>query len=180
MDADFKSHFHPDYTDKNTLHSYLDHYEGILKELLFKKGIQLRVVEVGIQRGGSAVGWLKSLPFAHVWGIDCQKTVDIQHHNFTELIMNAYDEDNLSKFPKEIDFFVDDGSHAYSDLLFAVTHFPHLLSKDGVLIIEDLPDMKWYIKFLSVLPKGFRAELLDLRSDRNNRFDNMLIIIRRV
>lgn len=178
MDLPIEKHFDSNYTDKQTLHSYLPYYQKLLTELL-TKDTHLTVCEVGVQRGGSVIGWLKLLPKAKVFGVDCVKSVEIFHPNYTELIMNAYDEDNLKRFPKDIHFFVEDGSHAYSDLVFVVKNYPHLLSKYGVLVIEDLPDAEWIPKFKKVLPEGFTLEHLDIRAERAGRFDNQLLIIRR-
>ena len=179
MDASFFNNFDPNYTDKNTTHSYLSHYESLLREVMVKVGNNLTVAEVGIQRGGSILGWLKTLPTATVYGIDCQKTIRLDHPRYKELILNAYDEDNLSKFPMDVDFFVEDGSHAYSDLVFVVKNYPQFLSKNGILVIEDIPDTEWVPKLLLRLPPGFTSQFLDLRSERNGRWDNMLLVIRR-
>ena len=180
MISDIEACFDPNFTDKNTLHSYLHYYKNLLAEIIQRKGnAALTVCEVGIQRGGSAVGWLKLLPGAKVFGIDCVKTIKLEHPNFTELILNAYDEDNLAKFPKNIDFFVEDGSHAYSDMLFAIKNYPNMLSEYGCLVIEDLPDASWIPKFKAVLPAGFNMIHLDIKHERHNRFDNQLLIIRR-
>ena len=181
MDLPIVQHFDSNFTDKNTLHSYLPYYELLISEVIKKKNSDsLTVCEVGIQRGGSVAGWLKLLSKSKVFGVDCVKSINLTHPNYTELIMNAYDEDNLSKFPKDIDFFVEDGSHAYSDMLFAVKNYPLLLSKNGCLVIEDLPDASWIPKFKKVLPEGFTFAHFDLRDERSGRFDNQLLIIRRV
>lgn len=175
-------HFDPEHTDKNTIHSYLPEYERLLQHIVSEAkygGDTLTLMEVGIQRGGSIVGWLKAFPNARVVGVDCQKTVTINvpGDRYKELITNAYTDEFVSSFnPGTFDVIIDDGSHAYNDILFACRHYTKLLKPGGILIIEDVPDISWVPKFQKVLPADVYSELLDLRS-KKGRWDDMLLVI---
>jgi len=177
MDFPLTKHFDDRYTDKNSVHSYLPTYEAILKEI-GKNKKSIKLLEIGVRDGYSIIGWLKALPFSKIYGIDCQKIVDISHPQYTELIFNAYDEDNLSKFPKDLDLFIEDGSHAYSDLLFAIQHFPKFINDDGFFVIEDIPDVSWIEKLVKKLPPGYMASVADLRKQKG-RWDDVLLIIQK-
>jgi hypothetical protein len=170
-------HFDPELTDKNTLHSYLPEYENILQRYA---DISFNMMEVGIQRGGSIVGWLKAFPKATVVGVDCQKSVQIQCDRYTEIITNAYDDEFIeSQTPKSFDFIIDDGSHGYGDILFACQNYPKLLKSGGTLVIEDIPDVKWLPKFRAVATaQGCYTEVIDLR-EKKGRWDDVLLVIRK-
>ena len=170
-----EQHFDPNLTDKNTIHSYIPIYETVLKGLL-QKNKTITLWEIGIQRGGSIVGWLKALPGSQIVGIDCQKTVNIIAPNYTEYILNAYDPDEISKISQFPDLIVEDGSHAYSDLLFVCKHYPPLLNEGGILIIEDIPDINWIPKLAKALPSGYKMSIVDLR-DKKGRWDDVMLII---
>jgi len=174
--------FDPNLTDKNTVHSYLPLYQNILQDLLdLKKSITLW--EIGIQRGGSIIGWLKALekfPGSQVVGIDCQKGVNILAPNYTEYILNAYDDDALIEFSlppgKLPDIIIDDGSHAFNDLVFVCKNYPQFLKDDGILIIEDVPDINWVPKLAKMLPPGYYMSVADLRQ-KKGRWDDIMLII---
>jgi hypothetical protein len=55
------------YTDKNTLHSYLDVYEALFSPI--RKSCT-RILEVGVLHGGSIDLWSKYFPNAEVVGVD--------------------------------------------------------------------------------------------------------------
>jgi len=169
-------YFDPEHTDKDTIHSYLPVYEKLLENY---QDIPFNIMEVGIQRGGSILGWLKAFPKAQVLGVDCQKSVEISGSaRYTELITNAYDEDFLAQVPPQ-DFIIDDGSHAFNDILFACKHYPKLLKPGGTLIIEDVPDMLWIPKFRAVATaQGCTTEVIDLRANKK-RWDDVLLVIRK-
>lgn len=171
-------YFDPEHTDKDTVHSYLPEYEKLLSDFQYKA---FNMMEIGIQRGGSILGWLKAFPQAQVIGVDCQKTVDIAgSKRYKEFIVNAYDEDFLKVIaPNCLDFIIDDGSHAFNDILFACKHFPKLLKPGGVLVIEDVPDVLWIPKFRAVATAaGCSTEVIDLR-EKKKRWDDVLLVIRK-
>jgi precorrin-6B methylase 2 len=171
--------FDPNYTDKNTVHSYLPVYEKLLEPFIKSKAA-FNMLEIGIQRGGSILGWCKAFPNATVIGVDCQKTVTINLSNFKECITNAYSEEFLELIPPNSqDFIVEDGSHAYQDILFACRHYPSLLKKGGILVIEDVPDVTWLSKMRAlVTAQGCITQVVDLR-DKKKRWDDVLLLIKK-
>jgi SAM-dependent methyltransferase len=171
-------HFDPAHTDKDTVHSYLPEYEKLLSDFQYKA---FNLMEIGIQRGGSILGWLKAFPQAQVVGVDCQKTVEINgSKRYVELIANAYDEEFMTAVPhNSFDFIIDDGSHAFNDILFACKNFPKLLKPGGVLVIEDVPDVLWIPKFRAAATAlGCTTEVIDLRS-KKGRWDDVLLVIKK-
>jgi len=166
------------YTDKNSIHSYLPVYANILKNAWNKP---FRMLEIGIQRGGSLAAWCKAFPSATVYGVDCQKTVTINAPNYKEKILNAYSEEFLQAFATEeaFDFIVEDGSHAYNDILFACHYYHTFLKPGGVLVIEDVPDVKWLPKMKALASAaGCTHEVVDLR-EKKGRWDDVLFLIKK-
>lgn len=171
-------YFDPEHTDKDTIHSYLPEYEKLLSDFQYKA---FNLMEIGIQRGGSILGWLKAFPQAQVVGVDCQKTVEIAgSKRYVELIMNAYEDEFVDQFASNsLNFIIDDGSHAFNDILFACKNFPRLLKPGGVLVIEDVPDVLWIPKFrAAATAMGCTSEVIDLR-EKKKRWDDVLLIIRK-
>ena len=166
------------YTDKNSIHSYLPVYAHLLRNAW---GKSFRMLEIGIQRGGSIAAWCKAFPKASVYGVDCQKTVNINAPNYTEKILNAYSEEFLQAFAHEelFAFIVEDGSHAYNDILFACHYYHKFLKPGGVLVIEDVPDVKWLSKMKALASaSGCTHEVIDLRHVKS-RWDDLLFIIKK-
>jgi len=166
------------YTDKNTIHSYLPVYAHLLRNAW---GKPFRMLEVGIQRGGSILGWCKAFPSATVYGVDCQKSANIQAPNYTEKILNAYSEEMLEAFSHEelFDFIIDDGSHAYNDILFACHYYHKFLKSGCVLVIEDVPDFKCLPKMKALASAaGCTHEVFDLR-EKKGRWDDVLFLIKK-
>ena len=160
--------FDSNYTDKDSVHSYKHVYEQIL-------GNPSSIMEIGIQRGGSILTWLHAFPNAQVIGVDCQKTVNITAPRYTEYITNAYTPAFLQMVPPQ-DIIIDDGSHAYNDILFVCKHYPKLLKKGGKLVIEDIPDDLWIPEMKAAIPPGFTGHVLDLRPIKK-RWDDILFVI---
>ena len=165
-------------TDKNTTHSYLPLYD----ELLVKhKNSALDIIEIGVQLGGSIKLWNDYFSRAIIHGVDNEKK-----ESFAELrkfpriklyLEDAYSQSFVQSLPK-MDFIIDDGDHSLKSLLFVVTHYSKLLKDDGILIIEDVQDIKW----LDDLRKACPAELqkyiktYDLRKNKN-RYDDIVFVI---
>lgn len=175
---DLKPFFDTNLTDKDTVHSYLPTYETLLQRY---KDIPFNMMEVGIQRGGSILAWLKAFPKVTLVGVDCQKSVNIQGGDrYKELITNAYEDEFMTLIkPESLDFIIDDGSHAFNDIRFACENYPKLLKPGGTLVIEDVPDVKWLSKFRAVATaQGCLTEVIDLR-EKKGRWDDVLLVIRK-
>lgn len=167
------------YTDKH-LRSYIPVYERILA-LAYTSKTPFNMLEVGIYKGGSILAWCKAFPNATVIGVDCQKTVSINLPNFKESITNAYCEEFLELIPANSqDFIIDDGSHAYNDLIFVCENYHKLLKKGGVLVLEDIPNINWIPKLRALGTKnGCICEVIDLR-EKKKRWNDLLLIFKKV
>jgi hypothetical protein len=53
------------------------------------------------------------------------------------------------------------------------------LTSNGILIVEDIPDIGWCDIFKTLVPNGFTYEIIDLRHVKN-RWDDILFVITKI
>ena len=179
-------------TDKNTCHSYINTYEHLFSS---KKYENNNILEIGIgepkenkETGGSIKLWHDYFQTSTIYGLDIHdisKINDsIKNKDRIKLFtsVNAYDTtfiksafvDNNIKF----DILIDDGPHTLDSMIFFVTHYLPLLNDTGILVIEDIPDIKWINILIQHVPEEHRRfiQVADLRRVKN-RWDDIMLII---
>ena len=98
--------------------------------------------------------------------------------------VNAYDvkfiENTFVKNDIKFDILIDDGPHTLDSMVFFVKHYLPLLNDTGVLVIEDIPDIKWVNILISYTPEEYRKfiQIEDLRNVKN-RWDDIMFIIKK-
>lgn len=164
-------------TDKNTTHSYLPVYQELFAE---KQLTATNVLEIGLGHGGSIKLWNDYFPNAHVhaldinmsWGLRCSLDSPRIHIHMRD----AYTDESLRMFsPGTFDILVDDGPHTLESMIFFVQKYSALLKSDGILVVEDIPELEWTEKLASVLPADMTYEVHDRRSLKG-RFDDILFV----
>lgn len=127
-------------TDKGTYHGYAEKYDALLTP--YRTLNQVRLLEVGVKKGGSLVLWREFFPHsAFIVGIDVHPGVPrfSRDVHMKVLIMDSRDRKVVGQALRGVDFdiIIDDGLHhpdaqrrTYSALR------PHLRAT-GVYIIED-------------------------------------------
>lgn len=179
-------------TDKNTSHSYISTYERLFSS---KKMLKNNILEIGIgepkqnkENGGSIKLWHDYFPNSTIYGLDIHdisNVNDIIKNNdkiklFTSI--NAYDvtfiENTFIKNDIRFDILIDDGPHTLDSMIFFVKHYLHLLNEKGILVIEDIPDIKWINILIQNIPEEYRKfiQIEDLRRVKN-RWDDIMLII---
>ena len=167
------------YTDKDTVHSYIDVYQTVLEPISMSA---TRVLEVGIQQGGSIKLWSDFFPNAHVYGVDItleKVEVDLSSPRITCLTTDAYNREFVSSLGYgTFDFVIDDGPHTKESMIFFAEEYLKLLKPGGVLIIEDIQSPDWIRDILLSLPLAIRniAVVHDHRSLKN-RWDDLFIVV---
>jgi hypothetical protein len=65
-------------------------------------------------------------------------------------------------------------------MVFFVNHYLPLLNDTGVLVIEDIPDIKWVNILIQNVPEEYRKfiQIEDLRRVKN-RWDDIMFIIKK-
>ena len=177
-------------TDKNTSHSYLDLYE---KLLYTKKNTAKNILEIGIgdfedKNGGSIKLWYDYFINANIYGIDIlgpERVLDeIKNKDRITLFTttDGYDEDFFKKtfLDKNIkfDMLLDDGPHTLESMKQFIKLYSQIITKDGILMIEDIPSIDWIDELKSVVPENLKKYIqwYDLRANKG-RYDDIVFVI---
>lgn len=161
-------------TDKDEQHSYKLVYDKYLSRM----GDGKRILEIGVQRGGSVLTWAAT--GAEVWGIDLEDAPKwLKHPRIHCVKGNAYSVEAIEHFKKagKFDMIVEDGSHTPKDILWAAQWYSELLKEDGVMIIEDIPNAE-VVEKLKEVP-GFFTVDYDLRKVKG-RWDDRVVVLERI
>jgi len=172
-------------TDKNTLHSYLSLYDKLLSEM---QHTAHRVLEIGIQRGGSIKLWNDYFINSEIHALDIMDRSKVWEELFTKerivlhTNINAYDNDfvyrNFYEKNLKFDFLIDDGPHTIESMIDFIKLYTPLMSKEGILIIEDVQSLEWVeiLKRATPLENKKYIQVYDLRKNKN-RYDDILFVI---
>lgn len=162
-------------TDKGNVHSYLETYDTLLSPY---RRFPIRLVEIGVYKGGSIAMWAEY--FAHpetkIIGVDMKDEweIDLSKDSRIKLVWgNAYDPKTLEGM-MPVDVVIDDGSHTLSDQQTAFHVLFPKLRPCGIYIIEGIQTDA----ALTALMKIHPFQIVDLRG-RKNRYDDLLLIARR-
>jgi hypothetical protein len=172
-------------TDKNTVHAYLDLYQKLVED---KKDTAKNILEIGIGGGGSIQLWNDFFLKANIYSID----ITNMNWVFEKLLpldrvtlytgLDAYDEKifNSYFYKKNIkfDMILDDGAHTLETMIKFVELYSKILTDDGILIIEDIPDMNWTEILKQYTPEYLKKYIMvyDLRN-KKKRFDDIVFVI---
>jgi hypothetical protein len=172
-------------TDKNTIHSYLPLYQGLL---IKKKETASNVLEVGIFKGGSIKLWSDFFQNATVYGLDIMNIRDVWQgiKNNKRIVLytstNAYDEtffkNNFLNKNIKFDFMLDDGPHTLDSMVKFIQLYSQVMTDDGILIIEDVQSWDWIETLKNAVPAHLKQyiKIYDLRKNKN-RYDDIVFSI---
>jgi FkbM family methyltransferase len=168
-------------TDKNTLHSYCEHFYE--KELAKYKNREIVITEIGIDQGGSLMLWSEYFPQAKIYGVDLQLRGNCQadcakYPNITLCVGDAYSYEALRVLPK-CDIIIDDGPHDLDHQIWFVKNYSMKIKPGGLLIIEDVAEIESLEKLKQATPYHLKnyIEFVDLRAVKN-RSDDIMFVIR--
>lgn len=170
QDRDFQN------TDKDSVHSYIGHYEQVLSEYRQK---EIRMIEVGVQGGISLLMWRKYFEKGEITGIDIdygriQKKVvdDARSSGKTILIQaDATSPSFLKSLSGKYDIIIDDGSHQFAHQLTTFMLLKDFLADGGIYIIEDLQSEEEAKRLHELIPDSL---VVDLRHVKN-RCDDLIL-----
>lgn len=134
-------------TDKWSI--YLDVYEQYLWKFRDKP---VRILEIGVQNGGSLEIWRKYFPNAKaIVGCDINpacSNLSFEEKEISIIIGDANSEEaerEIRSHSSEYDIIIDDGSHKSTDYVRSFTRYFRYLSNDGLYIAEDLHCSYWKV-----------------------------------
>lgn len=177
-------------TDKNTIHSYLPIYEALFEK---KKESATRVLEIGIgptphQNGGSIRMWSIYFPYADIHTCDI---ISINHvhkclidhpriylHTSNDAYNPVFLTNTFLSKKLTFDIMIDDGPHTLDSMIAFIRMYLPLLKEDGILVVEDVQDIKWIDQLRLVTPTAYRPyiEVYD-RRDVKGRYDDIMFVI---
>ena len=168
----------PGGTDKATIHNYTGIYAYLLDQYRY---MDCKLLEIGVQYGGSALLWQEYMPGAWLDLVDIKDQVDesiwqrLDEDRFDFYETNAYSATALRTLGKnKYHIIIDDGSHLPKDILFVADHYYHLLEPGGVMILEDIPNEQLLQQLTNLFTpeeqKGIR--IFDVRE--SGRFDDIV------
>ena len=178
-------------TDKNTVHSYLDLYETLLvdKKLTAKNVLEIGIGDgaQGISNGGSIKLWHDYFQNATIYGLDVKKISDTWDgiKNNKRICLGCFDAYNEFFFKTQIlsknikfDMMLDDGPHTLESMKKFIRLYSQIISDDGILIIEDIPDWKWIEILTNETPQNLKKFIksYDLRPIKS-RYDDIVFTI---
>lgn len=140
------------------------------------------IAELGVDGGGSLLMYADYFSQASaVVGMDIQPRPESLGERITFYQANAYSQEGhnllFSKCENPFALIVDDGSHFLGHQQFFCKTYPHLLSQDGLAIVEDVPSIDHIAELAKAVPPGFYSFAIDLR--HYGRYDNILFVITR-
>lgn len=166
-------------TDKETTHSYGEVYDALFESV---KDTARNILEIGINKGGSLLTWSEYFDKAIIHGIDLLPAPKMLNniHNIKTYIHDAYNEKFIKDTFKNIkfDIIIDDGPHTLDSMIFVVKEYINLLTDNGILVIEDIQNIKWIDILKSNVPKDIDkfVSFIDRRNIKG-RYDDILFII---
>jgi hypothetical protein len=149
---------------------YLFEYDRLLND---KSSTPIRLLEVGIQNGGSLQIWADYFTKAqHIVGCDVNRqceNLQYTNNNISVVIGNATEtetKNRLTSITPKFDLIIDDGSHTSGDIIKTFFNLFPILDYSGIYIIEDLHCSYWHAfeggLFKSTSSINFLKTLVDL------------------
>jgi len=172
-------------TDKNTVHSYLPLYDSLFSRLCEKA---VNVLEVGIYLGGSIKLWRDYFQNSTVYGLDIMPRSLIWPVLLDDSRIKIYDSTdayNLDFFNRtflspglKFDMMLDDGPHTLESMKAFIELYSHLLTDDGILVVEDVQSWDWIAHLEAAVPPELKQYIktYDLRANKN-RYDDIVFTI---
>jgi len=118
---------------------YLDAYE---EQFQGRRAEVQRLLEIGVQGGGSLRMWADFFPQAEIYGLDCDSRCKAQASSRIQIAIGK--QEDTSFLEQEIipqgpyDVIIDDGGHHVEQQKTSLVHLWRAVTPGGVYILEDL------------------------------------------
>lgn len=162
-------------TDKTTVHSYGEFYDGALEPC---RGRPIRLLEIGVDRGGSLRLWDAYFEGqADIVGVD----IDLSRLEATAEWSacfargDAYTAEMAGSLG-DFDVIIDDGPHTLRSQLDLIRLYTPRLKPGGLMVIEDVQDPAWLPRLDAMVPGTHPRQAFDFRHIKG-RYDDLLFVI---
>lgn len=126
---------------------YLREWDRILYSY---RELPIRLLEIGIQNGGSLEIWAKYFPRAEkIVGCDIDEACGKLHYEDGRIAIVVEDansdegERQILQLAESFDVIIDDGSHRSDDVIRSFFRYFPVLKEDGIYLVEDLHTSYW-------------------------------------
>jgi hypothetical protein len=174
----------PKGTDKGSHKTYISgFYEAEFGRRRNKKN---RLLEVGVRTGASIALWANYFKDIEIFGLDIESVGSsagpmpeyLDYPNVKFLCTNAYDPAVAKDLDLKFSILIDDGPHSLASQKEFIDLYLSKLTKDGVLIIEDIQGGYFHCyELMKRLPKGFAFEIYNF-SKKSGAYDDVLFVVR--
>jgi len=173
------THYDEGGTDKEFNHRYCSLFYD--QEFQRYRDEPIRLLEVGIHRGGSLKLWHHYFSQALIYGIDPvdfgARNACLEYPRVKVMYQDGYDYHSAMTLPT-FDIIIDDGPHSKESHLALLEIYLPKLNDGGVLVIEDIADINWIEDYIKLVPVGYRYETIDIR-EAANLWDSLLFVVRK-
>lgn len=119
--------------------NYFEVYETFLSS---RRDMPLKLLEIGIEKGGSLAMWKKYLPNASIVGIDILQGCKQREREGIKVYIGDQSDplllSNVISNEAPFDIIIDDGGHHTNELIGSFMRLFPYLRTDGLYIVEDL------------------------------------------
>ena len=128
----------------NKLSPEEEHYLGLYERYFEpRRSDELRLLEIGVQGGGSLRMWADYFPRAKVDGLDIKEKCKVHGGGRIGVFIASQSNGAFLETLGDYDIIIDDGSHMMGDQKTSFHHlWPHVIS-GGYYVIEDLHTSYW-------------------------------------
>lgn len=131
-------------------HKYLGYFEIYDRAFASLRNSKVRLLEIGIQNGGSLEIWSKYFPQHSILiGCDIDEKCKKLHYEKNSIkvvvgdILTEQIQRTITAHSSQFDIIIDDGSHASNDIIQAFANFFPKLADGGLFVVEDLHCSYW-------------------------------------
>lgn len=158
-------------------HNFTEVYDHFFLPL---RGEPIRILEIGIDQGGSLLMWADYFPKGRIFGIDIEDRSSMETDRTRTFVADQAKRDQLgaflAKYPGPYDIILDDGGHSMEQQQVSLGFLFAHVRPGGYYVIEDvhtsLPAFYPY-KGFAVAPDGSNSTLLMLETFvRTGRFES--------
>lgn len=153
--------------------SYFACYDRVFAPM---RADDVRLLEIGVQNGGSLEIWTKYFPNARaVVGCDINEKcgeLKFADERISVVVGDAKQSDTeaaIRKYSSEFDIIIDDGSHTSSDIIRAFLRYFPLVRDSGIFVAEDLACSYWQEYEGGLYSKTSAINFFKLLADYVNR-----------
>jgi len=155
-------------TDKEFNHRYCTAFYD--KEFLKYKDKEIKLLEIGVHRGGGLAVFHEYFKNAEICGVDPFDFGAIKNCESFPRIKIFYADgykEQFSSFLPSFDIIIDDGPHTKESHLQSLTLYLAKLNQGGMFIIEDIGQMEWTEDYRTLVPPNMVCGVVDLREPSN-------------